>query len=322
MQVHTEPGALPTFRNAVVTIGTFDGVHRGHRRIIAQMREVAADIRGETVIITFHPHPRMVVRGGRESPGLLTTPDERIRLLSGLGVDHLVVIPFTTAFSEMEAEEYVSDFLVRRFKPHTLIIGFDHRFGKGREGDYELLERLSGPFGYRVMEIDAQVLDEAKVSSSRIRNALLEGRASEAAELLGYPYTFSGRVVPGDRRGRELGFPTANLEAGPTWKLVPADGVYAVRAGLEGEESAPAFAGMMNIGFRPTVDGAKRVTEVHLFDFDRDIYGKTLRVGVVERIRDEMRFSGLDALRQQLQEDRKNALHQLSTGPGVIPPSS
>jgi riboflavin kinase/FMN adenylyltransferase len=287
------------------------------------MREVAADIHGETVIITFHPHPRMVVGGGRENPGLLTTPDERIRLLSELGVDHLVVIPFTTAFSEMEAEEYVSGFLMSRFKPHTLIIGFDHRFGKGRRGDYELLERLSGPLGYRVMEIDAQVLDEAKVSSTRIRNALLEGRASEAAVLLGYPYTFSGRVLPGDRRGRELGFPTANLEAGPSWKLMPADGVYAVRAGLEEEGGTLPLEGMMNIGFRPTVDGGRRVTEVHLFDFDRDIYGRTLRVGLVDRIRDEMRFSGLEALRRQLQDDRGKALSLLSSGPGFMdPPSS
>ena len=307
MQVHTDPGVLPPFHNAVVTIGTFDGVHKGHRRIIEQMLQVAEQVGGETVILTFHPHPRMVVRGGQENPGLLTTPEERIALLSSMGVDHLVVIPFTTSFSEMEAEEYVSDFLVHRFRPHTLIIGFDHRFGKERRGDYRLLERLSSGHGYRVQEIDAQVLDEVKVSSTRIRKALLEGKASEASELLGYPYTFSGRVIPGDRRGRTMGFPTANLEEGPSWKLMPADGVYAVRASLDRDGGGDWIDGMMNIGMRPTVDGTRRVTEVHLFDFDGDIYGRVLRVGVIDRIRDEMRFSGLDALRSRLEEDRRHA---------------
>jgi riboflavin kinase/FMN adenylyltransferase len=312
MQVHTEAGALPPFRNAVVTIGTFDGVHRGHRRIIEQVLQAAADVGGESVIITFHPHPRMVVAGGQKSPSLLTTLEERIELLSSLGVDHLVVIPFTPEFSEMEAEQYLSEFLVRRFHPHTLIVGFDHRFGRGRRGDYRLLERLSVGHGYRVMEIDAQVLNEVKVSSTRIRNALLEGKAAEAAELLGYPYTFSGRVVPGDRRGRTIGFPTANLETGPDWKLMPGDGVYAVKATLGDDEGDHEFKGMMNIGTRPTVDGSRRATEVHLFDFDREIYGRLLRVGVVERIRDEMRFSGLDALRSRLEEDRRMALSILS----------
>lgn len=312
MQVHTEAGALPPFRNAVVTIGTFDGVHRGHRRIIEQMLQAAADVGGESVIITFHPHPRMVVAGGLESPALLTTPEERIELLSSLGVDHLVVIPFTPEFSAMDAERYVSEFLVRRFHPHTLIVGFDHRFGRGRNGDYRLLERLSAKHGYRVMEIDAQVLNEVKVSSTRIRNALLEGKAAEAAELLGYPYRFSGRVVPGDKRGRTIGFPTANLEAGPHWKLMPGDGVYAVKATLDGDEEDHVLKGMMNIGTRPTVDGTRKATEVHLFDFDREIYGSLLRVGVVERIRDEMRFSDLDALRSRLEEDRRLALSILS----------
>lgn len=311
MQVHTDTGVIPPFRNAVVTIGTFDGVHKGHRRIIEQMLRVAAEVDGESVIITFHPHPRMVVGGGNGSPALLTTPEERIGLLSSLGVDHLVVMPFTREFSEMDAEEYVRAFLVRRFRPHTLIIGFDHRFGKGRSGDYLLLERLAPVYGYRVQEIDAQVLNEAKVSSTRIRKALLEGRAAEAAELLGYPYTFSGRVIQGDRRGRGIGFPTANLEKGPEWKLMPADGVYAVRVSIEGMEREEGFDGMMNIGVRPTVDGSGRTVEVNLFEFDSDLYGRILRVGVIGRIRDEARFSGLDALRDRLQEDRRQAISML-----------
>lgn len=291
-----------------MTIGTFDGVHRGHRRIIEQMLRVAADVDGETVIVTFHPHPRSVVKGGADSPGLLTTLEERTALLSELGVDHLVVIPFTPLFADMEAEEYVSGFLVRRFRPHTLIVGYDHRFGRGRKGDYRLLEELSVTHGYRVTEIDAQTLHEAKVSSTRIRRALLEGRAAEAAELLGRPYTFSGRVVPGDRRGRTIGFPTANLEVIGADKLMPADGVYAVRVGLVGDMEGSPIDGMMNIGWRPTVDGRGRSTEVHLMDFDREVYGRTLTVGLIERIRDEMRFSGLDALRRQLMEDRSRAL--------------
>lgn len=307
MQVHTDPSAGPAFRRAVVTIGTFDGVHRGHRVIIGRMLERAAEVGGETVIITFDPHPRSVLSPDAAPVRLLTTLSERIRLLEGLGIDHLVVIPFTRAFAEMEAEDYVSQFLVGRFRPDTIIIGHDHRFGRGRRGDFRLLEAEAARHDCSVQEIDAELLRDAAVSSTRIREALAAGDVGLAQDLLGYAYTFGGTVVPGDRRGRALGFPTANLAVDDPLKLLPADGVYAVRAGVSGR----SHRGMMNIGTRPTVGGGRHAIEVHLFDFDQDIYGARMEVSVVARIRGEQRFEGLDALRKRLGEDRREALRLL-----------
>jgi riboflavin kinase/FMN adenylyltransferase len=307
MQVHSDPLRLPSFRRAVITIGTFDGVHLGHRLIIGRMLERASEVGGETVIITFDPHPRSVLHPDAEPVRLLTSPAERTRQLEGLGIDHLVVIPFTKAFADMEAGDYISDFLVRLFHPDTIIIGYDHRFGRGRRGDYRMLEDHAPRYGYTVRELDAELLREAAVSSTRIRAALAAGDASLANELLGRPYSFSGTVVSGDRRGRTIGYPTANLSVDDSGKLMPADGVYAVRAGIDGD----SYLGMMNIGTRPTVDGARHATEVHLFDFDEDIYGRRMEVYVMARIRGERRFPGLEGLRQQLSEDRRMALSLL-----------
>jgi riboflavin kinase/FMN adenylyltransferase len=312
MRVHQDLSSLPDFRRAVVTIGTFDGVHLGHRQIIAQMQEEARKVDGETVIITFHPHPRSVVRDNKGSLRLLTTMPERIRLLEGLGVNHLVVIPFTEDFASQEAADYVRDFLVQRFQPHTIIIGYDHRFGRGRSGDYHLLEALAPQYGYLVREIDAQLLREVSISSTRIRESLLRGDAGDAAAQLGYPYFFEGQVVQGDQRGRTIGFPTANIEGIDPEKLLPRQGVYAVRAEvLQGNFAGKRMDGMMNIGTRPTVDGHSVRTEVHLFDFNGDLYGSILRVLLVGHIRDEQKFSGLDALKAQLSSDRKEARHML-----------
>lgn len=314
MQVHSLSQPLPAFRNAVVTIGTFDGVHRGHRLILDRMRSVAEEVGGETVIITFDPHPRNIVGMRSDPQPLLTTMPERINLLAKIGIDHLVIVPFTPAFAAMDPRAYVQDFLVARFHPHTLIIGYDHRFGRQREGDYHLLQSLSETYGFQVRELDAQILRDAAISSTRIREALMQGRPEEATEQLGYPYFFSGLVRHGDKRGRTIGFPTANLKPDDPAKLLPADGVYAVRVSLsESDGDAYTKTGMMNIGLRPTVDGTRHLAEVNIFDFNEDIYGRVLTVQVISRIREERKFSGLEALQAQLSSDRSTALLLTST---------
>ena len=312
MQVHHQTDNLPAFRNAVVTIGTFDGVHKGHQLIIDQMKKEAASINGETVIITFHPHPRKIIGKNSGKLFLLTTMEERIFLLEAAGIDHLVVIPFTEAFAEQDAAVYVKDFLVKYFHPHTIIIGYDHRFGKNRQGDYHLMDALAPINNYIIKEINERVLNEVTISSTRIREALGQGDIKTANEFLGYPYFFEGRVIHGDKRGRTIGYPTANIQLKNPDKLTPADGVYAVRVTLtdSGGQSI-VNQGMMNIGLRPTVDGLNHNIEVHLFDFNEDIYGQIIQISVIHRIRDEQKFSGIEALKAQLEKDRKVALEML-----------
>jgi len=315
MQIHKDLSQLPTFRNAVVTIGTFDGVHMGHRQIIDKLVTEAKAIHGETVIITFHPHPRKIVSSTILGIRLINTLEEKIELLEQLGIDHLVVVPFTDAFANQEAEDYVKNFLVDKFHPHTIIIGYDHRFGRERKGDYLLLEKLASQFNYELMEIPKHVLDEIAISSTKVREALLEGRIAVADKLLGYEFFFSGVVVHGDKLGRELGYPTANLKVLDEEKIIPGNGIYATYADLVSPQKEPApsltpetsysrMKGMMSIGFRPTVDGKKRVIEVNLFDFNKDIYGQTLRVYLRKYLRGEQKFNGLDALKEQLAKDK------------------
>ena len=308
MKVHRElAGSLPEFHNAVVTIGTFDGVHKGHQQILSQLKEEALKINGETVIITFHPHPRKIVSSVPGDVKLLNTLSEKKLLLEKAGIDHLVVVPFDHHFANQSAEEYITDFLYRYFKPHTIIIGYDHRFGKGRTGDYKLLESYGKKLGFTVKEITEQVLNEIAVSSTRIRKAIAEKDIDTANAALGYPYFFEGLVVEGNQLGRTIGYPTANLHIGSEEKLIPENGVYAVKAEIVGEPPA-VYGGMMNIGLRPTVDGKKRVIEVHIFDFDAGIYHKQLRIHVVKQLRNEIKFEGLDALKAQLALDKEQAL--------------
>lgn len=302
MNVHKDISSLPSFRNAVVTIGTFDGVHLGHCQIIQQLKEEATRINGETVLITFHPHPRKIV-GDTSGVKLLTTPEEKIKLLEAAQIDHLVIVPFNEDFANQTAESYIEDFLYKRFKPSVLIIGYDHRFGKKRKGDYHLLEEYGEKLGFAVKEIPEQVLQEAAISSTRIRKALLQADIATAKSLLGYDYFFEGIVIEGDKLGRTLGYPTANLQLNNEEKLVPGDGVYAVSCELTGS----SYKGMMYIGSRPVVNGKRRVIEVNLFDFNDDIYGQTMRVSVNKFIRSDMHFDSLEALKEQLAKDKINA---------------
>lgn len=310
MKIHTDISNLPSFKNAVITIGTFDGVHEGHKRVIGQLVEDAKEIDGESVIITFHPHPRKIVSSSILGIRLLNTIDERIELIDKLGVDHLVITPFTEVFANMAPESYVEQFLVAKFLPKTIIIGYDHRFGKDREGDINLLAQLQAKYNYNLIEIPKHILDNISISSTKIREALLKGDSKCANTLLGYHYFFEGEVVHGDKIGRTLGYPTANLKLYSDEKIVPTDGIYAVYADIVSTKELPSekYKGMMSIGFRPTVDGRRRVIEVNLFDFDQEIYGETVRVYVKKYLRKEIKYDNLNELVTQIGQDKIESL--------------
>ncbi len=288
---------------AVVTSGTFDGVHVGHQQILKRLRETADKHNGETVLITYWPHPRLVLFPDQTDLKLLNTFEEKAELLRQHGVDHLLRIPFTREFSHTSSSDFIRRILVDTIGTRKLVIGYDHRFGKNREGSFENLRKNAPDYGFEVEEIPKQEVDNLAVSSTKIRNALSEGNMETATHLLGRPYGLSGRVIRGERIGRMLGFPTANLEIDNQHKLIPADGSYAVTASLGGNP----HKGMLNIGLRPTVGGKRRTIEVHLFDFDQEIYGDTLHVSFIERIRDEIPFADVEALKAQLRKDRDRA---------------
>jgi riboflavin kinase/FMN adenylyltransferase len=309
MQVHYDIDSLPSFRNAVITIGTFDGVHMGHRQVIDKLKSEAIAANGETVIITFHPHPRKVVSSTILGIRLINTLDEKIELLKQLGIDHVVVVPFTDAFANQPAEDYIKNFLIEKFHPHTIIIGYDHRFGRDRQGDYRLLEKDASKYNYRLKEIPKHILENISISSTNIRQAILHNDIATADKLLGYEFFFSGVVVHGDKLGRKLGYPTANLKVIDEEKIVPGNGIYAVYAQPEG--SIERLKAMMSIGFRPTVDGKKRVIEVNIFDFDKDIYDQVLKVFVKKYLREEIKFDGLEPLIKQIDQDKIDSLKVL-----------
>jgi riboflavin kinase / FMN adenylyltransferase len=338
MIVHTDIKNLPFFKNAVITIGTFDGVHTGHLQIIHQLKKEAANINGESVIITFHPHPRMVIDAASQASShdnyeeikLLNTLPEKIELLQNQDIDHLVIVPFTLAFSEQSAEEYIRDFLVSKFHPHTIITGYDHHFGKNRQGNYKLLEFYQSECNFKVKEIPEHVLHNVTISSTKIRHALEEGDTNTANEYLGYAYFFEGKVIEGDKLGRTLGYPTVNILINDKNKLVPGNGVYAVEVSINeiaGSKEIVQYSsdlthhisdivhltGMMNIGVRPTVGGTKKVIEVNIFDFDTSIYDQTIRIYVYYFLRSEIKFNGLEALKEQLLADKTNALKLLKS---------
>ncbi|MBP6589904.1 MAG: bifunctional riboflavin kinase/FAD synthetase [Chitinophagaceae bacterium] len=306
MQVHHDIEQLPAFRNAVITIGTFDGVHMGHRKILDKMKAEAAANGGETVIITFHPHPRKIVSSEFMGIRLITTIGERISLLEKVGIDHLVVVPFTDVFANQSAEEYIRDFLVAKFHPHTIIIGYDHRFGRDRAGNFQLLETHAATYGYHLVEIPKHVLENISISSTSIRKAIIQNDTETVNKVLGYDFFFCGLVVHGNKLGRKLGYPTANLKVRDEDKIIPGNGIYAVYALPEGYTEP--LKGMMSIGFRPTVDGKQRVIEVNIFDFDKEIYDQNLKVMVRKYLRPELKFDGLDALVKQIDQDKINSL--------------
>ena len=309
MNVYRDIDRLPTFKNAVITIGTFDGVHKGHQKIISQLLAEARAVDGTAVMISFNPHPRQVISNHLQPIEMINTPEEKYGLLGKFGIGHIVEVPFTAQFAEQSPAEYISNFLVKKFHPHTIIIGYDHRFGHNREGNYELLEKMADEFGYTVKEIPEHVLNDITVSSTRIRRAIKDADIETANKNLGYPYFFSGTVVKGNQLGRTIGFPTANLLIEDAQKLVPGNAVYAVTVSLPGRQQL--FKAMMNIGTRPTVDGTRRAIEVNIFDFDETIYGQVLTVRVYERLRLEQKFENLDALKARLALDKAASLQAL-----------
>jgi riboflavin kinase/FMN adenylyltransferase len=313
MNVHRNIEALPRFRNAVITVGTFDGVHRGHQKLILRILQLAAETGGESVLITFDPHPRTIVAHDGNPVRLLTTLDEKIRLLYELGVEHLVVVPFTKEFSMLSARDYIEKFLVEKFAPSVIAIGYNHRFGHHRDGNIELLRSGAARFGFQVEEIPKQMVDEIEVSSTRIRLALEEGDVKTAAHLLSHPYAITGRVVKGNQLGRKFGYPTANLDVADPSKQIPADGVYAVRALVPAGGGSEWKNGAMSIGFRPTVNGTHHTIEVYVFDYSADLYGQEIIVQFIEFIREERKFETVDLMIEEIRRDEEKARQILAS---------
>jgi len=292
---------------AVVTSGTFDGVHLGHQKILSRLREIAKKNGGETVVITYWPHPRLVLHPEDDTLKLLNTFEEKAEFLKEQGIQHLIRIPFTKEFSHLSSEEFIQKILVETIGTKKLVIGYDHRFGHNREGSFEQLKINAPRYGFEVEEIPRQDVDHVGVSSSKIRKALEDGDIDTATHFLGQPYALTGRVVMGDRIGRTLGYPTANIEVDSKFKLIPADGIYAVTV----RYAHKIYKGMLYIGNRPTINGMKRNIEVNLFDFDEEIYGEAVTIYIEKWIRGDMKFASLEELKVQLGKDKEAALRVL-----------
>ena len=303
MKVYTDIHSLPIFTKAVITTGSFDGVHIGHVQIISQLINEAKQIGGTPVLITFYPHPKQIVQIKDKPLFVLNTPQEKYELLQKMGIANIVVVPFDKEFSELSAKNYIEDFLVQKFHPSLIVVGYDHRFGNNREGNFELLKSEAAANNYEVIEIPEHILKDITISSTKIRTALLSGDVDTATLYLGYDYFFSGIVVKGNQLGRTIGYPTANIEIADENKLVPADGVYAVDVSID----ETIYKGIMNIGNRPTVSGKSKTIEVYIFDFSDDIYGEEIKITLKKFIRYEVKFEGLEALKLQLKKDAKQA---------------
>jgi len=295
--------------NAVVTSGTFDGVHVGHQKILHRLKEIASKNNGETVVITFWPHPQMVLHPENHSLKLLNTFEEKAALLKAEGIQHLLRIEFTKEFSHISSLDFIQKILVETIGTKKLVIGYDHRFGHNREGSFEQLKLNATNYGFDVEEISRQDVDHISVSSSKIRQALEKSDIETATHLLGKPYMLTGQIVQGDKLGRELGYPTANVEVDSRYKLIPADGIYAVNVKYENK----IFKGMLYIGPRPTVNGTNQVIEVNIFDFNREIYGESITIYFHRYLRGDKKFDNLDLLKQQLHRDKEDALKILET---------
>jgi riboflavin kinase / FMN adenylyltransferase len=296
-------------KRPVVTIGTFDGVHKGHHLVLERLKEIARQTGGETVVFTFYPHPRLVLQPDEHNLRLLTTLDEKVELLRRAGIQHLVVYPFTKEFAKNSYSEFVKKVLVDEIQTDSLVVGYDHRFGRDREGGYEYLQKCAQKYGFSIEKLDVLLMNEVNISSTRIRNALESGDIAKANLYLGYTYTLHGRVVEGQKLGRTIGFPTANIESSDLYKLIPGYGVYAVEVQIQEK----IYQGMMNIGTRPTFNqnADNRSIEVNIFDFDGELYGREVTLFFVAKIRNERKFEGKAALVEQLFADKEDALRLL-----------
>ncbi|WP_299253590.1 bifunctional riboflavin kinase/FAD synthetase [uncultured Cytophaga sp.] len=300
MKIYRNIKEFQAVKKAVVTIGAFDGVHIGHKKILNRLTELSNLVNGESVLITFWPHPRFVLKKDAEPIGLLNTLEEKIHLLDTYNIDHLLILNFNEEFSKLTADSFIDNILIKAIGTKYLVLGYDHRFGNNREGGIDYLNAHKDRFGIEAIEIPKQEIESLTISSTLIRKALLNGDSKTANQNLGYPYLLRGFVIEGNRLGRTIGFPTANIFIEDQDKLIPKNGVYAVHVYLEGER----YKGMLNIGVRPTINNDKRKTiEVHIFDFDKEIYGKTLRLELHTFMREEEKFNGLEALVEQLKKD-------------------
>ena len=310
MKVHYGIETYTNINNPVITVGTFDGVHVGHQTIIKRINAIANQCNGESVLLTFEPHPRKIILNDNTSLKLINTIDEKIKLLEKYGLDHLVIHPFTKEFSRISPTEYVRDLLVNQLKAHHLVIGYDHQFGRNREGNLELLNELSSLYGFKIDEISAQEINEIKISSTKIRNAIYSGDIKKTNNYLGHPFSIAGIVKEGKKLGRTIGFPTANIEITDSDKIKPGNGVYAVKIYI----SNKPYHGMMNIGTRPTINKKSESTtyEVHIFNFNQNIYKQQICVEFIARIREEKKFNDINTLKQQLIDDQKKSIELLS----------
>lgn len=304
LKIYNHLSDFKKLNNAVATIGTFDGVHFGHRKIISRLVETAKSTGGESVILTFFPHPRLIIDPENQDLKMINTIREKAAILEELGVDHLIITPFTRDFSNLSPQEYINEVLVSTIGIKHIIIGYDHRFGKDRQGCMQDLIAAGKLQGFDVEEIPEQDIQDVAVSSTQIRRALLSGDVALAATFLGYHFSLYGRVIKGDKIGRTIGFPTANIFVEESYKLIPSDGIYAVTVSL----NEGSFKGMAYIGQRPTINGMTRNIEVNIFDFNQEIYGQDVTMTFMAFLRHDVKFTGLEALKIQLQQDKEDTL--------------
>lgn len=304
MKIHTDLNDSGKILHSLVTVGAFDGLHLGHKSIISRMKKLSEETGGEVVVVSFDPHPRLVLQHYNKDIRFLSTLPEKTALLRSFGVDHLILIPFTEEFSATSSEDFIRKMIIPALNPSWFIIGHDHHFGKNREGNIDLLERLSGEYHFKVEQLDELMVGSEIVNSTLIRQYLMTGEVKHASSLLGYAYAVQGKVVHGNHIGQKLGFPTANISIDDPYKLIPAYGVYAVIVEIEGK----TFKGMSNVGIRPTLKEHSFHMEVNIFDFSADLYGKNIRISFIDRIRDERKFKSLEELKERLEVDRLEAM--------------
>lgn len=307
MKIYKDISDFKGSNYSVVTVGTFDGLHVGHQQIISRMKEIAVRNGGDTILVTFDPHPRLVLNNNPEPLRFISTHHKKQSLLEKFGIDHKIIIPFTKEFAATSSEIFIKEYLVDKLKVKKLIVGYDHHFGKNREGNYAQLKKLGDQYGFEVEEVSAQYVDDVAVSSTKIRKALCDGEVRQANKMLGYNYSITGKVISGNKIGRTIGFPTANIDISDEYKLICAGGVYACLVNVDGK----IYKGMGNIGTRPTVGINGLVTEVHIFNFDQDIYDQEITIAFIDRIRDEEKFENIEMLKEQLEKDKEFVLDML-----------